>query len=367
MAGNQEEKKELKNFVIGGGGTWGYAYIGAVEGLFDGRLYNEEDYNNIRNYVGTSIGSILVAFMACGADIKFLKERIKDVDPSKAADDSWGWFRDLYRIYSKFGMYKGDYLENTTRNIIDELFIMDMKKHESKIGNKKTKFTFNDVYNQFGKNLVLVGVNVNTRKTVYFNRLTHPNMEVAVAARISSGLPLIFKAYKYEEDLYVDGGVVDSYPIRFCATDMFKLLDSHYMSNVESQNTGNSRIGMIDETIMKAERDIHDLERDATNVDEIMCHTIGVKGYDNRTYKYVQNGSSSRIEDFTLFSYMKEILEMLMDIGLRTYIDSHLWERTVKLNMGSESVADFELTDEDINKLNNIGVNASKLFIDNNL
>lgn len=345
-----EERAHLKNFVVGGGGTWGYAYIGAIEGLFKSNHYNMDDYKNIKNYVGCSVGSIISAMMACGASIEELQILIGEVDPSKAQDDSWGFLRDLYRLYYYFGYYKGEYMENTIRKIINTLFENDFKKNGSKIGDKRDHYTFTDIYNQFGKNLIVNGVNVNTRETVYFNKLTHPNMEVAIACRISSGLPLIFKAYKYEEDYYIDGGIIDTYPIRYCTTRIFEMIDSG--------------LEYTEQEINKARDETEDLIRDKTNTDEIMKSTIGIKGYDNRTYNYIVNGKSKRIEKFTLFTFIKEIMEMLSDLGSRHYIDSYLWKRTIKLNMGNESVADFDLTDEDKEKLRQIGINSSNKFID---
>jgi NTE family protein len=342
-----ESQRKIENFVVGGGGTWGYAYAGAVEGLFQSDTFNMNDYKNIKNYIGTSIGSIITTMMACGASPKELQELIGEVDPSKAQDDSWGWFRDLYRLYYEFGWYKGEYLESSVKKIINKLFDNEFKRNGSKLGDKKDNFTFQDIYTQFGKNLIVNGVNVNTRETVYFNRLTHPDMEVSIACRISSGLPLIFKAYKYQNDYYVDGGVVDTYPIRYCFTDMFEML--------------NTNEKYTQEEITKARNETEDLIRDKVKED-VLNKTVGIKGYDDRTFNYVVYGKSKRIEKFTLIGFIREIMELMMDMGARQYIDANMWDRTIKLNMGTESVADFDLTDDDKNKLINIGKDGAIQF-----
>tara|TARA_Y100000780_G_scaffold61432_1_gene53463 strand:- start:245 stop:967 length:723 start_codon:yes stop_codon:yes gene_type:complete len=232
--------------------------------------------------------------------------------------------------------------------IIDKLFKNEFKRNKSRIGKKKSGFTFDDVYKQFGKNLIINGVNVNTREIVYFNRLTHPNMEVAVACRISSGLPLIFKAYNYEGDYYIDGGVVDSYPIRYCTTRIFEMLDSC------NEYTKNDIKNAVSESI--------DLIRDDTNT-ELIEKTIGIKGYDNRTFNYVENGRSDRIEEFTFSLYIKEVIGLVMDQGAKHYIDSHLWNKTVKLNMGDKSVANFDLSKKDIQDLIDLGISASNNYV----
>lgn len=73
--------------------------------------------------------------------------------------------------------------------------------------------TLQQVYETFGTNLIITGANVSRKQVCYFNRLTHPDMQVAEAVKISACIPLFFKAHKIDKEYYVDGGVLDGYPM----------------------------------------------------------------------------------------------------------------------------------------------------------
>ncbi|WP_243633289.1 patatin-like phospholipase family protein [Paenibacillus xerothermodurans] len=62
------------------------------------------------------------------------------------------------------------------------------------------------------KEMSFVGTNVSTHFSVIFASSNTPKMIDAV--RISMSLPLFFQAVKWENDYYVDGGVLMNYPVR---------------------------------------------------------------------------------------------------------------------------------------------------------
>jgi predicted acylesterase/phospholipase RssA len=53
---------------------------------------------------------------------------------------------------------------------------------------------------------------VNTSKTVYFSKDTHPNMKVIDALCMSIAVPFIFSSYRYDGMVYVDGGTLETLP-----------------------------------------------------------------------------------------------------------------------------------------------------------
>lgn len=79
----------------------------------------------------------------------------------------------------------------------------------------KSDLTFKEHHEITGKNLVLVGVNVNKQKPEYFcNELT-PDMSVIKAIKISTSFPFIFDPIKHNNMLYIDGGVMNNFPIEY--------------------------------------------------------------------------------------------------------------------------------------------------------
>ena len=60
----------------------------------------------------------------------------------------------------------------------------------------------------------LVATNLNKRSSEVYSRDTTPKMPVAEAIRRSMSIPLFFAAVREDENIFVDVGVLDNYPIR---------------------------------------------------------------------------------------------------------------------------------------------------------
>jgi predicted acylesterase/phospholipase RssA len=74
--------------------------------------------------------------------------------------------------------------------------------------------TLGEVFKIFGKTLIITTYN-QTKKTVEY--LTHhnfPDLSVTIALRMSCNLPFVFDKYLFMGDYYVDGGVIDNFPIK---------------------------------------------------------------------------------------------------------------------------------------------------------
>ena len=50
-------------------------------------------------------------------------------------------------------------------------------------------------------------------KEVHFNHETYPEMQVLKAIRISTSIPFFYEPVNFEENLYVDGGIDNNFPI----------------------------------------------------------------------------------------------------------------------------------------------------------
>ena len=53
---------------------------------------------------------------------------------------------------------------------------------------------------------------VNTSRTEYFSKNTHPDMKVIDAICMSIAVPFIFSSYRYNDMIYVDGGTLETLP-----------------------------------------------------------------------------------------------------------------------------------------------------------
>jgi NTE family protein len=181
----------IENLVFEGGGVKGIAYTGALERL------NELDLlKNVKRYAGSSAGSIIATLLAVGYTTKELKNIMLEIDFPTLLDDKTGVLRDAYAIMSKYGYCDG------------AIFTTIMEKY---IGKKD--YTFKQLWDDKGIELVIVGTNLNRMQEVHFSHKTYGDMPIVKAVRISMSIPLIFKPIKIGGDYYVDGGVTNNYPL----------------------------------------------------------------------------------------------------------------------------------------------------------
>jgi predicted acylesterase/phospholipase RssA len=76
--------------------------------------------------------------------------------------------------------------------------------------------TFAELRARSGVTLVLTGYNVLRTSTEAFDHVTHPDMAVLLAARITISIPLYFRPVEFDGQIYIDGGVLEPTPVRFC-------------------------------------------------------------------------------------------------------------------------------------------------------
>jgi NTE family protein len=177
--------------VISGGGIKGYSALGAIT-----RLCELEIINNPDIYCGTSVGSAISLLLLIGYSSQ-----------------------DIYDIISELDMTK--MVINNIDNIFDEVHfalnlcdpIIYVIGHMMKRKKISTKITFEQLFKKTGKKIIITGVCLNDVSLHYFSYDNTPNMEVLRAINISISIPIIFKPYSYNGKLWIDGGVMNNYPI----------------------------------------------------------------------------------------------------------------------------------------------------------
>ncbi|MEM5612701.1 patatin-like phospholipase family protein [Bacillus thuringiensis] len=119
----------------------------------------------------------------------------------------------MYKIifvyfFDGFGIYKGDFFTEWVGKIVEKWtgvrtqpFSSYMTKQEKTCFSKERTF----LHTSF----------------VRFSRETTPDVPLVVAVRISMSIPFFFKSVEWDKDYYVDGGVLDNYPIRLFDREKF--------------------------------------------------------------------------------------------------------------------------------------------------
>lgn len=188
-----DDKKNI--LVISGGGTKGFSALGLLHKLTENELLN-----NIDTYLGTSVGGMICLLLLIGYKPNEIHSILCNIDFSSIIDFTTINDKLLDRV--EFGLYSQD-------NIV---FII-LKFLQAK--NISPNITFKELHEKFNKTLILTGTCLNDLSLCYFSHLTHENMKVIKALKITSCVPFFFTPVSFNNSLWVDGGCLLNYPISY--------------------------------------------------------------------------------------------------------------------------------------------------------
>ena len=191
----------LRNLVISGGGINGLGFLGIIKYLSENDLIKD-----INHYIGTSAGSIISFLMNIGYSYSEIYEFCCHFNFAKVMDNI-----NLNCFLEKYG------LEDTSKMYYILKRLCENKNFDSNI-------TFLELYEKTNIKLTITGACISNSKLYYFNYETFPNMKVLLAIRISSTIPLVFIPIVFEDKLWLDGGLINNYPINYCENDISNTL-----------------------------------------------------------------------------------------------------------------------------------------------
>jgi len=302
---------KYSNAVFEGGGTSGISYCGALR-VFDDATVGSFT-RDLKNYAGSSVGSIYAAALAGGASVDYLENRMRRLDFNTLLDDSWGVCQDVYRLVMEYGFYKGDALTQVVGDVLHDL-------------TGDSEITFAKLYDRSSRHLVVTGTDVSSGSTLYMSRIRYPEMRVRDAVRISAGFPLFFRAVTRDDRYYADGGILDNYPLGVFDTSRY-CVDGY---NTETIGFKINRTGDYDDIDKRYE------DAEAPPVQPINC----------------------------LKQYSERLIDIIYDQCQRVHVKERDWERSVIINVGDYSALDFALTDEQKNHLVDCGVSGAYAYMD---
>jgi NTE family protein len=300
----------FENLVLEGGGAKITAYVGCKRAL-------EERGLTFKRIAGSSAGAICAGAFAVGYTADELEKILLDTDMTKFQDDTWGWFRDFFRMKNKYGLYRGDYFLDWYGKLL-----------EKKTGNKD--ITLKEVQDKYGVELVLTGTCLNKVETHFYHPTSNPHMPVRMAARISMSIPVAYVPVIWDGDMLVDGGFSENYPI--------------WVFDKEKLDNSRDLLVQYDPTV------------------PVNKKTLGIKlvspedKRDNKIY-HVNNSIDTR----------KKFFLALLDIQLaqneRLHIKSGYWDQTITVSTGSVGIMDFAQTEDTKKQLIKQGYDATEKFL----
>ena len=327
----------FRNLVFEGGGVKGIAYVGAMD-----VLESREIVQNIRRVGGTSAGAINAVLFALNYSNDDTREIIRHLDFKKFMDDSWGYMRDSARLIEKFGWYKGDFFREWISDLIAQ-----------KTGNRES--TFKDIYDQRDlkgfREIYMMGTNLSTRFSEVFSHEHTPRIPVADAVRISMSIPLFFTAVRSpREDVYVDGGVLDNYPVKLFdrkkyfdpadASPNYTVPDYYKINNEQLKAEGKT----ISDYVYNKE-------------------TLGFRLDSKQEIAVFRDHAEPpvhKIGDF--FAYTWGLIETIMEAQASQHLHSDDWQRTVYVDTLGVKTTQFDLDNKTKDALEQSGQENTKNY-----
>jgi len=256
----------------------------------------------LKRFVGVSGGAVVAGLLSCNYSVEEILQILKSTNPGNFLDDDWGTIRDTQRLLQNFGYYKGDRFQKWYATLL-----------EAKAGNESV--TFEKAHFQFGKDLIVTATDVNSVEPVYFSKETSPRMRIIDAVRAAITVPFFISAIRSARgDLFVDGSLLDSYPI-----------------------------GILDEEIRSGD----------SVIIENFWKTIGVQIYSVPTttaaaLKTSIPGSTKTQNASDFMDFTEAILNCLMS-GQASGLDKKSdFERTIFVNTFPVKANQFDVSEEDI-------------------
>lgn len=182
---------KARTLVISGGSVKGIALLGALQCLQDRGYIGE-----IRTIIGTSVGSMIGYLYAIGYSPVELMVHLcrKNFVENMISIDTIRLLRGDAIALSDF-MSVQDRLERMTIDKIGRLL------------------TLSQLQTATGIRLVVAACNMCTGLPEYLSPDNHPDMPCISAIRASCTLPVLFEPFRYGDSVYIDGGVVNNFPI----------------------------------------------------------------------------------------------------------------------------------------------------------
>lgn len=180
---------DINTLVISGGAVKGYSFLGSLMLL--------EKYGilkKIKYFYGTSIGAILSATLILNWNID-----------------------EIYRFAIKYPFE--NMLNIDFEKIVNEYSLVDQKDYETLLKkiisykNFDPNITLKELYDKTNREINLITYNMSSCSEETLNYLTYPDLMLWEALYMTSALPFLFNPYEYKTKIYIDGGIVNNFPI----------------------------------------------------------------------------------------------------------------------------------------------------------
>jgi predicted acylesterase/phospholipase RssA len=258
----------IKHLVLCGGGPSIFRTVGALYHLEDQQFWN---IANIETIYATSAGT-LFGTMLC---LKFDHDTITNYLINRPWHEAYPIkMSQLMDFYSKKGIYDHKFAEIIFKPLL-------------RAKGLPLTITLKELFEYSNIELHVYSLELNQFKTVDISYKTHPDLSLLDSVVMSCAVPMLFAPLCKNNECYVDGGIIDNYPLNHCINDghaLDEILGArfNYVSldpcvkrptndssvNLEPDDTGSSKI-LLEK---KEENSCPFSENDGTSRKSIITH-----------------------------------------------------------------------------------------------
>lgn len=283
---------EIDTICMSGGGIIGISYIGILDYLIDKKYI---DIDKVINFVGTSVGSIFIVLLSIGYTPLEIGEFIFKFNFTKLEFDI-----SIDNIFQKHGINNGERFEFMLKSLIERKININ-------------NISFIDLYRINNKTIKIIGTNFTKCTEEVFSWETTPQMPIITAIRISCSVPIIFTPVFYNNCWYIDGGMMNNFPIKYCNKDTTLGLFIKYNNlNENISSINNIAMGCINMVINNITT--KDIDTDFINCIQILCDgcdPVDLSLTNELKLKLISNGQKLAIKFIDI--YPKKVVKKVID------------------------------------------------------
>lgn len=296
---------EIKKLAFSGGAIKGLAYVGVfkrIEEMIYERTMEElkPDFDvdkcdlpvfNIETICAVSVGSIFSLVYLLKYSYSEMLEEVLNKKFDNLKDIR------IMNFVSKYGLDSGG-------NLISWIKSLMVKK------NVDVNITLKEFYDLNNIDFQIMATNLNKYCYKKFNYLETPDVKVIDAIRMSISVPFLFTINKFEDDIHVDGGLIDNYPIKMFDSDLSNVLGFKLINH--------------------GEMDSHDVDERIDDIESYIYHILSC--YMVQKEKYTTR--NEEFKDCTVYIHTEDITQSV-NFSL-TPVEKHKL-----IELGYKSVCDF--------------------------
>jgi predicted acylesterase/phospholipase RssA len=199
---HEKHIKHIKHLVFSGGGPAGLITYGAAKYLAKQQVWS---LHNITTIYGCSVGAYFGVIVSLGYEWEWLDDYIIKRPWNKIITITAQTFFDAF---SQKGLLGEKLLLASLKPLLEA---KDLNEH----------CTLQELYefNHIDIHMYTTNINGLRLEKVDLSHTTHPNLSIITALCMSTSYPLAFKPVCIDDDCFIDGGLLNNFPLNDCLID----------------------------------------------------------------------------------------------------------------------------------------------------